>query len=118
MIVRNSHRCLRRSRRLHPALRYRASTTRAHAARLPVRGAGAALAGGTGHLRPRDRNPTPGCTVTRVTAQPGLDLAADTGERPTTATREEQLLGGELILCVSGLESGRMELELKLPEGR
>ena len=41
MIVRNSHRCLRRSRRLHPALRYRASTTRAHAARLPVRGAGA-----------------------------------------------------------------------------
>jgi len=48
-----------------------------------------------------------------------LDLAADTGGRPTTVTREEQLLGGELMLCVfPGLESGRIEVELRLPEGR
>ena len=48
-----------------------------------------------------------------------LDLAADTGERPTTATREEQLLGSELILRVfPGLESGRIELTWNLGEGR
>ena len=48
-----------------------------------------------------------------------LDLAADTGERPTTTTHEEHLLGGDLILRVfPGLESGRIEVELRLPEGR
>jgi hypothetical protein len=48
-----------------------------------------------------------------------LDLAADTGGRPTTMTREEQLLGGELALRVfPGLESGRIEVELRLPEWR
>lgn len=48
-----------------------------------------------------------------------LDLAADTGGRPTTTTREEQLLGGELTLRVyPGMEFGRIEVELRLPEGR
>ena len=43
-----------------------------------------------------------------------LDIAAATGETPGDATREEVLLGGELILRVfPGLESGRLELELR-----
>ena len=66
-----------------------------------------------GHLTARD--------LLWSAAFPGraLDLAADTGGRPTTTTREEQLLGGELTLRVyPGMEFGRIEVELRLPEGR
>jgi len=66
-----------------------------------------------GHLTARD------LLWSEAFPERALDLAADIGGRPTTTTREEQLLGGELILRVfPGLESGRIEVELRLPEGR
>ncbi len=43
-----------------------------------------------------------------------LDLAADTGATQLQPTRQESLLGGELILRVfPGLESGRLEIEAR-----
>ncbi len=47
-----------------------------------------------------------------------LDLAADTGETKKRPSREESLLGGEIIVRVfPGIESGKIEIEARLSKG-